>query len=66
MAYIDKDDNYQFYLGSHPVDSGVVCDDVDGVSITPLLRGDLHDNILGINTKSFPSIRVIKIIEDQL
>jgi hypothetical protein len=59
--YVDKDDSYQFYLGSHPVDSGVVCDDVDGSTITPLLRGDLNENKLGINTKSFPSDAVLQV-----
>lgn len=48
--YISGGDSYQFYLGSAPVDSGVLCDDVDGSNFTPLMRGDLQENILAINT----------------
>ena len=48
--YISGADSYQFYLGSAPVDSGVICDDIDGSNFTPLMRGDLQDNILAINT----------------
>jgi len=50
--YIGGDDNYKFYLGSSPVDSGVICDDPDGSTITPLLYGDLQNNILGINVNN--------------
>jgi len=49
--YIGGDDSYQFYLGSAPVDSGVLCySSVDGSDFIPLLRGDLQSNKLGINT----------------
>lgn len=48
--YANGDSNYQFYLGSGPADTGVMCDDVNGSTFTPLMHGDLNANILGINT----------------
>jgi len=51
--YISGNDSYQFYLGSAPIDSGVLCSDVDGSNFTPLLRGDLQQNMLAINTNDF-------------
>lgn len=50
--YIDQDADYQFYLGSANVDIDSVCSDPAGDNITPLLRGDLQNNTLGINTQT--------------
>jgi hypothetical protein len=59
--YIGGNDSYQFFLGSHPVDSGVVCDDPGGLNLVPLLRGDMSSNKLGINVKSLVNDATLQI-----
>ena len=47
--YIGDNQDYKFYLGAHPV-SGDVCDLPSASAyFSPLLYGDLQNNILGIN-----------------
>lgn len=59
--YIDKQDDYKFYLGSAPTNDSIICSDVNGSNITPLLKGDLLNNILGINTKTLKTNAVLQI-----
>lgn len=46
--YINPNDSYKFYLGSHDVNSQTVCDNPLGSGLTPLLHGDLIRLKLGI------------------
>lgn len=58
--YIDTDSNYQFYLGTKNIDDDGICDDPEGHNTVPLMRGDLFNNKLGVNTKSLPNDAVIQ------
>lgn len=39
--YVDRKQDYQFYLASHPVDTDYICSNSNGDGLKPLLRGDL-------------------------
>ena len=58
--YIDTDADYQFYLGTKNIDDDGICDDPEGHNTVPLMRGDLLNNKLGVNTKSLPNDAVIQ------
>jgi hypothetical protein len=58
--YIGPDDSYKFYLASHQVDESYICDNPNGIGLTPLLYGDLQNNKLGINTNSLHSDSVLQ------
>ena len=62
--YIDADDDYQFFLGTRPATEQSVCDDETGANIVPMLKGDLLNNRLGVNTKTLPSTAVIQTSGD--
>jgi hypothetical protein len=46
--YINPNDSYKFYLGSHDVNSQSVCDNPLGSGLIPLLHGDLIRLKLGV------------------
>lgn len=48
--YIGENESFKFYLGSHNINSQYTCDHTDGSGLTPLLKGDLLNNILIINS----------------
>jgi hypothetical protein len=50
--YIDENDSYKFYVGSHNINSDYVCEHTDGSGLTPLMYGDLLNNVLGINVNT--------------
>lgn len=59
--YIGPDDNYKFYLASHPIDESYICDNPNGVNLTPLMYGDLNSNILGLNTNFLHSNSTLQV-----
>lgn len=59
--YVDKQDDYKFYLGSSPANDSTICTDTSGDNVTPLLKGDLLHNILGINTKIITEDAVLHV-----
>lgn len=49
--YIDQNDSFQFFLASHDLSEDEICNYPDGPSgIKPLLRGDLLNNKLAVNS----------------
>jgi hypothetical protein len=44
--YIPEEDNYKFFLASHPVDDAYICANPSGVGLIPLLEGDLSQSNL--------------------
>jgi len=50
--YIGPNSNFKFYLASHPVDSGSLCEIITNSGQNPLLYGDLLSLKLGVNTKT--------------
>lgn len=44
--YVDRNQDYQFYVAAHPVDEDYICSNKDGSGLIPLLRGDMSQNAL--------------------
>lgn len=44
--YVERNQSYQFYLASHPIDADYICDNATGFGLIPLLRGDLNPSNL--------------------
>ncbi len=59
--YIGPDDDYKFYLASHPIDESYICDNPNGANLTPLMHGDLNSNVLGLNTNSLHSNSTLQV-----
>ena len=59
--YIGPDDDYKFYLASHPIDESYICDNPNGANLTPLMYGDLSSNVLGLNTNSLHSNSTLQV-----
>ena len=59
--YIDPNDSYQFFLGSHPSGCDIECLDGSG---TPLLRGDLQQLKLAIGTNELHNYGTLQVSGD--
>jgi len=59
--YIDPNDSYQFFLGSHPSGCDIECLDGSG---TPLLRGDLEELKLAIGTNELHNYGTLQVSGD--
>lgn len=59
--YIGPNSSYKFYVASHPVDSGVLCEIVTNSGQNPLLYGDLLNLRLGVNTKTLHSDGALQV-----
>lgn len=59
--YIDQNDSYKLYIGSHSVDSDSLCDAVSGSGADPLLFGDLQSLKLGIGTKTLDNFGTLQV-----
>ena len=63
--YIGETDSYKFYLGAIPVEQDDNCLVEDGVtSLTPLMHGNLEDNLLAINTNSLHTFGTLQVAGD--
>ena len=61
--YVERDHDYQFFLGSHPIDSDYICSDKTGFGLVPLLKGDMSpDNLrLGIGVRDLHSGAALQV-----
>lgn len=46
--YAERDTDYQFFLGIHPVDKDYICDNPTGEGLVPLLKGNLKPDELSL------------------
>lgn len=49
--YIGESENFKFFVGSHNLTSQETCDNPSGSGITPLMYGDLLNNVLAVGYK---------------
>lgn len=50
--YVSEDDNYRFFLASHPIDDDYICSNPSGLGLVPLLEGDLNQSNLRLGIAS--------------
>lgn len=51
--YADREDSSKLYIAVHPVTEQYVCDNPEGVGLTPLVYGDFELGKFGINVNDF-------------
>ena len=62
--YVGEDSSYNFYVGSHPVNSDSLCDIVTGSGGPPLLFGDLKNIKLGIGVNILHNDGALQVAGD--
>lgn len=62
--YVGPSDSYKFFLGSADVDDTSICADPSGLSIKPLMYGDLQNNKLVINSDELTSTATVQTSGD--
>jgi hypothetical protein len=50
--YVSDEDDYRFFLASHPVDDAYICANPSGLGLIPLLEGDLTQSNLRLGIAS--------------
>ena len=51
--YADRESSNKLYIGVHPVTEGYICDNPEGVGLTPLVHGDFVLEKFGVNVNEF-------------
>jgi hypothetical protein len=51
--YADRESSSKLYIGVHPVTEQYVCDNPEGVGLTPLVHGDFSLGQFGVNVNEF-------------
>ena len=62
--YIGEDSSYNFYVGSHPINSDSLCDIVTGSGGPPLLFGDLKNIKLGVGVNTLHDNGAVQVAGD--
>lgn len=61
--YVERNKDYQFFVGAHPVDSDYICDNGGGQGLVPLLVGDLSSEALrlGVGVRNIHSGATLQV-----
>jgi hypothetical protein len=59
--YADREDSNKLYIAVHPVTEQYVCDNPEGVGLTPLVYGDFNLGKFGINVNDFHPYGTVQV-----
>ncbi|NDB57588.1 hypothetical protein EB001_03990 [bacterium] len=59
--YVDRLTSNKLFIASHPVHSGDICGNPDGIGLIPLVYGDLLNNKFGINVTELDSSGTLQV-----
>jgi hypothetical protein len=59
--YADREDSSKLYIAVHPVTEQYVCDNPEGVGLTPLVYGDFELGKFGINVNDFHPYGAVQV-----
>jgi len=59
--YADRESSNKLYIGVHPVTEQYVCDNPEGVGLTPLVHGDFSLQRFGVNVNDFHPYGTVQV-----
>ena len=59
--YIGKTVNNKLFIANHAIDENYICNNPNGIGLTPLIHGDFETKQLGINVNSFHNDSALQV-----